>query len=206
MSLSVLAGNMPFVVSLLWLFYHTVMFTIPLLWAFAVATARPGSSPPGGAAGGFTVSSPRKTGPAGPPDTPRTAAPAEVSEKGSLGCLGLYSYLAWALCWAAVLLVAIACLGIGDGTIGSWAVSHLMSTSGHLLFLLPNFCNVCFLLFCFRSICIISPVWLDMLWIRMQVQCSTALHLKHCFRSLVMHCTWLYLICWLRFGCMSAFS
>lgn len=129
MSLSVLASNMPFVVSLLWLFYHTVMFTIPLLWAFAVATSRPGSSPPCGAAGGFTVSSPPKTGPDGPPDTPRTAAPAEVREKGSLGCLGVYSYLAWALCWAAVLLVAIACLGIGDGTISSWAVSHLMSTS-----------------------------------------------------------------------------
>ncbi|KAL0033640.1 hypothetical protein WJX79_009306 [Trebouxia sp. C0005] len=121
MSLSVLASNMPFVVSLLWLFYHTVMFTIPLLWAFAVATSRPGSSPPCGAAGGFTVSSPPKTGPDGPPDTPRTAAPAEVREKGSLGCLGVYSYLAWALCWAAVLLVAIACLGIGDGTISSWA-------------------------------------------------------------------------------------
>lgn len=147
MSLSVLAGNLPFVVSLLWLFYHTVMFTVPLLWAFAVATDRPGSSPPGGAAGGFTVSSPPKTGPAGPPDTPRTAAPAEVREKGSLGCLGVYSYLAWALCWAAVLLVAIACLGIGDGTIGAWAVSHLMSTLGHLLtttFLLLNFCSVWF--------------------------------------------------------------
>ncbi len=177
MSLSVLASNMPFVVSLLWLFYHTVMFTIPLLWAFAVATAHPGSSPPGGAAGGFTVSSPPKTGPAGPPDTPRTASPAEVREKGSLGCLGVYSYLAWALCWAAVLLVAIACLGIGDGTIGSWAVSHLMSTLGHLLFLLLNFCNVWFLLFCFRCICIIPPLCVNVLHANLDaspVQHSTA--------------------------------
>ena len=125
MSLSVLASNMPFVVSLLWLFYHTVMFTIPLLWAFAVAMARSGSSP-GGAAGGFPVSSPREAGPAGPPDTSGTAAPVEKAKKGSLGCLGVYSYVAWVLCWAAVLMVAIACLGIGDGTIGSWAVSSLL--------------------------------------------------------------------------------
>ena len=126
MSLSILASNMPFVVSLLWLFYHTVMFTIPLLWAVAVAMARPGSTPPGGAAGGFSVSSPREAGSAVPPDTSGTAAPVEKVAKGSVGCLGVCSYMAWLLCWAAVLLVAIACLGIGDGAIGSWAVSHLL--------------------------------------------------------------------------------
>ena len=141
MSLAVLASNMPFVVSLLWLLYHTVMFTIPLVWAFVYATSRTGSSSPGGAAGGFSVASPDT--PNGSPKTaasgenaPVEKAPVEAekgqkAERGSCGCLGIYSYLAWAICWAAVLLVAIACLGIGDGTIGSWAVRAF---SSHVLF------------------------------------------------------------------------
>ena len=117
MTLSVLSSNLPFVVSLLWLLYHTVMFTIPLMWTFAFATARPGSSPPAGAPGGFTVGPPTRTaGTPGPVDSPRTVTVADSKARGSPGCLGMYSYIAWALCWAAVLLVAIACLGMGDDT------------------------------------------------------------------------------------------
>ena len=40
-----------------------------------------------------------------------------------LGFLGVWSYLAWAVCWASVLLAMIACMAIGSGKIGNWPVS-----------------------------------------------------------------------------------
>ena len=130
MSLSVLSSNLPFVVSLLWLLYHTVMFTIPLIWAFAFATASPGSSPPAGAPAGYAVETPTlKIGTPGPVGSPRTVNHADHVAKGSFGCLGVYSYIAWALCWAAVLLVAIACLGMGDDTRTDTDYSSLLSKS-----------------------------------------------------------------------------
>ena len=124
MGVSALAKNMPFVVSLLWLLYHTVMFTIPLIWAFAYATGRHGASPPGGTTGAFDIHSPKllEAGPAAPSGKPTAAA--HTTNKGSFGCLGVYSYLAWAICWAAVLLVGIACVAIGGGTIGSFGVNY----------------------------------------------------------------------------------
>lgn len=101
------------------------MFTLPLVWTFAYATARPGSSPPAGSAGGLSVDTPtRRVSTPGPVGSPRTKVVEESVSRGSLGCLGMYSYIAWTLCWAAVLLVAIACLGIGGGTVGSLAVSY----------------------------------------------------------------------------------
>lgn len=130
MSTTVLSRNLPFVVSLLWLLYHTVMFTIPLIWAFAFATASPGSSPPAGAPAGHVVGTPsRKIGTPGPVGSPRTATLADHVAKGSFGCLGVYSYIAWALCWAAVLLVAIACLGMGDNSSTDTDYSSLLSMS-----------------------------------------------------------------------------
>ena len=130
MSTSVLSRNLPFVVSLLWLLYHTVMFTIPLIWAFAFATASPGSSPPAGAPAGHVVGTPaHKIGTPGPVGSPRTANLADHVAKGSFGCLGVYSYIAWALCWAAVLLVAIACLDLGDDRSTDTDYSSLLSKS-----------------------------------------------------------------------------
>lgn len=90
------------------------------MWAFAFATARPGASPPAGSPGGLTVETPtrRAVSTPGPVGSPRTAVVVDSAVKGSLGCLGFYSYIAWALCWAAVLLVGIACLGLGDDSTG----------------------------------------------------------------------------------------
>lgn len=117
-------------VSLLWLLYHTVMFTIPLIWASAFATASPSSSPPAGAPAGHTVGTPTsRISTPGPVGSPRTATPAEHAAKGSIGCLGVYSYIAWALCWAAVLLVAIACLGMGADSSVETDYSSLLNKS-----------------------------------------------------------------------------
>ena len=130
MSLDVLSSNLPFVVSLLWLLYHSVMFTIPLIWAFAFAPASPGSSPPAGAPAVHAIgTSTDKIGTPGPAGSPRTAPLAADVAKGSFGCLGVYSYLAWALCWAAVLLVAIACLGLGADSSKDMDYSSLLSKS-----------------------------------------------------------------------------
>lgn len=128
--MSVLSRNLPFVVSLLWLLYHTVMFTIPLIWAFAFATASPGSSPPAGAPAGHVVGTPtHKIGTPGPVGSPRLVTRADHAAKGSFGCLGVYSYIAWAVCWAAVLLVAIACLGMGNDSSTDTDYSSLLSKS-----------------------------------------------------------------------------
>lgn len=137
MTLRVLSRNLPFVVSLLWLLYHTVMFTIPLMWTFAFATARPGASPPAGAPGGLTVDTPTRrpnVSTPGPVGSPRTAPVVDSVAKGSLGCLGVYSYIAWAVCWAAALLVGIACLGLGDDSVGKQDMDYSALLSKSLQF------------------------------------------------------------------------
>ena len=135
-TLSVLSRNLPFVVSLLWLLYHTVMFSIPLLWTFAFATARRGASPPAGAPGGLTVDTPTRkpVSTPGPVGSPRTAVSNDSVAKASLGCLGVYSYIAWALCWAAVLLVGVACLGLGDDSTGGKDTDYSVLLSKSLQF------------------------------------------------------------------------
>ncbi|KAL3162306.1 hypothetical protein ABBQ32_009993 [Trebouxia sp. C0010 RCD-2024] len=136
-TLRVLSRNLPFVVSLLWLLYHTVMFTIPLMWTFAFATARPGASPPAGAPGGLTVDTPTRrpnVSTPGPVGSPRTAPVVDSVAKGSLGCLGVYSYIAWAVCWAAALLVGIACLGLGDDSVGKQDMDYSALLSKSLQF------------------------------------------------------------------------
>lgn len=81
---------------------------------------------PGGIQGGPTQrplagAGHRAAGAAG--DSPKEEPSCNPARHQGIGCLGLWSYLAWAVCWAAVLLVMVACMALGSGTVGTWPVS-----------------------------------------------------------------------------------